>query len=142
MTGCTSTDVLDNFFILNGHTLFAILILASGTDLGRRLRRGGAILRLFKKAQLDSDPVQKSQEGGVDMKEFVLYIVKHLVDKPDEVQVNEIDGERTVVYELRVGQGDMGKVIGRRGQTAKSIRTLLAAASAKTGKRAVLEILE
>lgn len=76
------------------------------------------------------------------MKEFVLYIVKHLVDKPDEVHVNEIDGERTVVYELRVGQGDMGKVIGKRGQTAKSIRTLLAAASAKTGKRAVLEILE
>ncbi len=76
------------------------------------------------------------------MKEFVLYIVRHLVDKPEEVQVNEIDGERTVVYELRVGQGDMGKVIGRRGQTAKSIRTLLAAASAKTGKRAVLEILE
>jgi predicted RNA-binding protein YlqC (UPF0109 family) len=76
------------------------------------------------------------------MKEFVLYIVQHLVDKPDEVRVNEIDGERTVVYELRVGKGDMGKVIGKRGQTAKSIRTLLAAASAKTGKRAVLEILE
>jgi predicted RNA-binding protein YlqC (UPF0109 family) len=76
------------------------------------------------------------------MKEFIEFIVKHLVDKPDEVQVNEIDGERTVVYELRVGEGDMGKVIGRRGQTARSIRTLLAAASAKMGKRAVLEILE
>ncbi|HHL73239.1 MAG TPA: KH domain-containing protein [Bacteroidetes bacterium] len=76
------------------------------------------------------------------MKEFILFIVKHLVDNPDAVVVNEVDGERTVVYELRVGQGDMGKVIGKRGQTAKSIRTLLAAASAKTGKRAVLEILE
>ncbi|KAA3612226.1 MAG: KH domain-containing protein [Calditrichaeota bacterium] len=76
------------------------------------------------------------------MKEFLLFIVKHLVDNPEAVLVNEIDGERTVVYELRVGQGDMGKVIGKRGQTAKSIRTLLAAASAKTGKRAVLEILE
>jgi len=76
------------------------------------------------------------------MKEFIEYIVKHLVDKPDEVRVTEIDGERTVVYELRVGDGDLGKVIGKRGQTAKSIRTLLAAASAKTGKRAVLEILE
>lgn len=76
------------------------------------------------------------------MKEFIEFIVKHLVDNPDEVQVNEVDGERTVVFELRVGQGDMGKVIGRRGQTAKSIRTLLAAASAKLGKRAVLEILE
>ena len=76
------------------------------------------------------------------MKEFVEFIVKHLVDKPDEVVVNEIDGERTIVFELRVGKGDMGKIIGRRGQTAKSLRTLLAAASAKTGKRAVLEILE
>jgi len=76
------------------------------------------------------------------MKEFLEFMVKHLVDKPHEVQVNEIDGERTVVYELRVGQGDMGKVIGKHGKTAKSIRTLLAAASAKAGKRAVLEILE
>ncbi|MGH7453342.1 MAG: KH domain-containing protein [bacterium] len=76
------------------------------------------------------------------MKEFLEFIIKHLVDKPNEVQVNEVDGERTVVYELRVGQGDMGKVIGKHGKTAKSIRTLLAAASAKAGKRAVLEILE
>lgn len=76
------------------------------------------------------------------MKDFILFVVKHLVDNPDAVVVNEIDGERTVVFELRVGDGDMGKVIGKRGQTAKSIRTLLAAASAKTGKRAVLEILE
>jgi predicted RNA-binding protein YlqC (UPF0109 family) len=76
------------------------------------------------------------------MKEFLEFIIKHLVDKPHEVQINEIDGERTVVYELRVGQGDMGKVIGKHGKTAKSIRTLLAAASAKAGKRAVLEILE
>jgi hypothetical protein len=76
------------------------------------------------------------------MREFIEFIVKHLVDRPNEVQVNEVDGERIVVYELRVGQGDMGKVIGKHGRTAKSIRTLLAAASAKTGKRAVLEILE
>jgi len=76
------------------------------------------------------------------MKDFLEFMVKHLVDKPHEVVVNEIDGERTVVYELRVGQGDMGKVIGKHGKTAKSIRTLLAAAAAKGGKRAVLEILE
>jgi hypothetical protein len=76
------------------------------------------------------------------MKEFILFIVKHLVDKPEEVQINEIDGEQTVVFELRVGKGDMGKVIGKHGQTARSLRTLLAAASAKRGKRAVLEILE
>ncbi|MCG3154952.1 MAG: hypothetical protein DKINENOH_01550 [bacterium] len=76
------------------------------------------------------------------MKEFVEFIVKHLVDKPGDVVVTEVDGQRTMVFELRVGQGDMGKVIGKHGQTAKSLRTLLAAASAKTGKRAVLEILE
>ncbi len=76
------------------------------------------------------------------MKEFVEFIAKHLVDRPEEVRVTEIDGERTIVYELRVGDGELGKVIGKHGNTAKSIRTLLAAASAKSGKRAVLEILE
>jgi uncharacterized protein len=76
------------------------------------------------------------------MKEFVEYIAKNLVDHPEAVKVTEIDGEKTIVYELRVGDGDLGKVIGRKGQTAKSIRTLLTATSAKQGKRAVLEILE
>ncbi|MDD3731019.1 MAG: KH domain-containing protein [candidate division Zixibacteria bacterium] len=76
------------------------------------------------------------------MKEFIEFIVKALVDNPDEVNVNEVEGSRTTVYELRVGQGDLGKVIGKQGQTAKSIRTLLAAISARKGKRAVLEILE
>ena len=76
------------------------------------------------------------------MKEFIEYLIKHLVDKPDEVQISEITGERTVVFELHVGEGDMGKVIGRSGQTARSLRTLLAAASAKQGMRSVLEILD
>jgi predicted RNA-binding protein YlqC (UPF0109 family) len=76
------------------------------------------------------------------MKEFVEFIAKHLVDRPEAVEVKEVEGEKTMVYELRVGEGDLGKVIGRKGQTAKSIRTLLTAASAKRGKRAVLEILE
>lgn len=76
------------------------------------------------------------------MKEFVEFIAKQLVDHPEAVEVTEVEGEKTTVYELRVGEGDLGKVIGRKGQTAKSIRTLLSAASAKRGKRAVLEILE
>lgn len=76
------------------------------------------------------------------MKEFIEFIAKHLVDHPEAVKVTEVEGEKTTVFELRVGEGDLGKVIGRKGQTAKSIRTLLAAASAKRGKRAVLEILE
>ncbi len=76
------------------------------------------------------------------MKEFIEFIVKNLVDNPDDVSVATVEGERTTVYELRVGTSDLGKVIGKKGQTAKSIRTLLGAASAKLGKRAVLEILE
>jgi predicted RNA-binding protein YlqC (UPF0109 family) len=76
------------------------------------------------------------------MKDFVELIVKALVDNPDAVDVREVLGSRTTVYELRVAQGDLGKVIGKGGQTAKSIRTILAAAAARQGKRAVLEILE
>lgn len=76
------------------------------------------------------------------MKEFIETIVKHLVDQPDLVRLTEVQGAKTTVYELRVGPGDLGKVIGKKGQTAKSIRTLIAAISAKKGKRAVLEILE
>ncbi len=72
------------------------------------------------------------------MKEFIEFIIKHLVDKPDEVQVNEIVGDRTVLFELHIGKGDMGKVIGRGGQNAISLRILLTAAAAKQGKRVVL----
>ncbi|OGC76910.1 MAG: RNA-binding protein [candidate division Zixibacteria bacterium RBG_16_40_9] len=76
------------------------------------------------------------------MKALIETIVKELVDNPSQVVVTEVQGEKTTVYELRVGQGDLGKVIGKKGNTARSIRTLLTAASAKKGKRAVLEILE
>ena len=76
------------------------------------------------------------------MKEFIEYVVSALVDHPDQINVAEIEGTRTTVYELRVGEGDLGKVIGRGGQTAKAIRILLAAISARQGKRAMLEILD
>ena len=77
------------------------------------------------------------------MKEFLEFIVKQLVDKPDDVRVTEVKGERVTVYELHVGEGDMGKVIGKRGKTAIAIRTLLSAASAaEKGNRSILEILE
>lgn len=76
------------------------------------------------------------------MKEFVEYIVKELVDNTLDVSVNEVSGKKATVYELRVGEGEIGKVIGRRGQTAHAIRTLLNAIAAKQGKRAVLEILD
>lgn len=79
---------------------------------------------------------------GIKMKEFIEQIVKVLVDKPDEVIVTEVTGHSTIICELKVGEGDLGKVIGKRGQTAKSIRMLVSAASAKRKKRVVLEILE
>jgi predicted RNA-binding protein YlqC (UPF0109 family) len=76
------------------------------------------------------------------MKELVGMMAKALVDKPDDVLVNEIDGEKTTVYELRVSSSDLGKVIGKQGKTARAMRTILSAAGTKIGKRCVLEILE
>ena len=76
------------------------------------------------------------------MKDLIAYIAKALVDKSEEVVVTEIEGEQTSVIELRVAQGDLGKIIGKQGRTAVAIRTILSAASAKMKKRCVLEILE
>jgi len=76
------------------------------------------------------------------LKELIIYIAKSLVDQPEEVEVEEIAGERTVMYELKVSKKDIGKIIGKGGKTAKAIRTIVTAASMKIGKRAILEILE
>ncbi|MBI45423.1 MAG: RNA-binding protein [Candidatus Marinimicrobia bacterium] len=77
------------------------------------------------------------------MQKLLEDIVKSIVDKPDEVQVNVNESENTIVYELNVGDGDLGKVIGKKGKNVNSIRTLLSASNAKEGgKRAILEIIE
>ncbi len=77
------------------------------------------------------------------MKDFVKYIVEKLVDHPEDVQVSQIDSEKTVILELQVKEGDLGKVIGKKGRTAKALRTILTAVAAKQGqKRAILEIIE
>jgi hypothetical protein len=76
------------------------------------------------------------------MKDLVESIAKALVDHPDQVVVNAVEGEQVTVLELRVHPDDLGKVIGRQGRTAKSIRTLLGAAGMKLKKRFTLEILE
>lgn len=76
------------------------------------------------------------------MKELIKYIAQALVDSPDKVEVTEVTGEQTSVIELRVAKEDLGKVIGKQGRTAKAIRTILSAASAKLNKRSVLEIIE
>ena len=76
------------------------------------------------------------------MKDLIEYMAKALVDKPEDVSVNETEGEKTTIIELRVAQEDLGKVIGKEGKTARAMRTLLNAAGTKMGKRCVLEILE
>jgi predicted RNA-binding protein YlqC (UPF0109 family) len=76
------------------------------------------------------------------MKELIVEIAKALVDNPDDVIVHAIEGEQTTVLELRVAQSDLGKVIGKQGRTARSIRTILGAAGMKLKKRFTLEILE
>jgi hypothetical protein len=76
------------------------------------------------------------------MKELVEDIAKALVDIPEEVSVREVEGEQVTVLELRVAQSDLGKVIGKQGRTARSIRTLLGAAGMKLKRRFTLEILE
>jgi predicted RNA-binding protein YlqC (UPF0109 family) len=76
------------------------------------------------------------------VKELIEFIAKSLVDNPDAVTVTEVQGDKATVFELRVGKGDLGKVIGKQGRTARSMRTLLNAAASRSGKRAVLEILE
>ncbi len=81
-------------------------------------------------------------EQAGDMRALVEQIAKALVDEPEQVSVNEIDGEQMVVLELRVAPNDLGKVIGRQGRTARSLRTILGAAGMKLHKRYMLEILE
>ncbi len=76
------------------------------------------------------------------MKEFVEFIAKRLVDHPDQVSLEQEEKENSIVVRLKVDQQDVGKVIGRKGRTAQSLRTLLAAVAAKDGKRAILEIAD
>ena len=76
------------------------------------------------------------------MKDLISYIAKSLVDEPERVSVNEIEGSHTNVLELSVPKRDIGKIIGRQGRNAQAIRTILIAASGKSRKRYILEIVE
>lgn len=76
------------------------------------------------------------------MKDFVAYIVKNLVDHPDQVKINEIGGTHTVILELSVEKSDIGKIIGKKGKTINAIRTLLMSVASRNGLRVNLEILE
>ena len=78
----------------------------------------------------------------MSMKELIEFMAKALVDNPEQVVVQEIEGEQSSVIELRVAREDLGKVIGKQGRTARAMRTILSAASTKLRKRAVLDIIE
>lgn len=76
------------------------------------------------------------------LRDLVDFLARGLVDRPEEVEVEEVEEPDALVFELKVAEEDLGKVIGKQGRTAKALRTILSAASAKTGRRVVLEILE
>ncbi len=76
------------------------------------------------------------------MKELVEFIAKSLVDNPDEVTVNEIEGSQSIIIELKVASEDMGKIIGKQGRIAKAIRTVVKAAAIKDNKRIIVEIIQ
>ena len=77
------------------------------------------------------------------MKELLTEMIKAMVDKPDEVDISLTESENTNIYELRLGDGDVGKIIGKKGKNVMALRTILSAATAKAGgKRSMLEIIE
>lgn len=76
------------------------------------------------------------------MKELIEYVVKALIDHPEELRIAEIEGERTVVYELRCHPDDVGKVIGKSGKTVGALRTLLSTVASRQNRRAMLEVVE
>ena len=76
------------------------------------------------------------------MKELVELLASALVDNPERIEINEIEGEKSIIIELKVADEDMGKVIGKKGRIAKAIRTVVKASAAKEGKRVVVEIIQ
>jgi predicted RNA-binding protein YlqC (UPF0109 family) len=80
--------------------------------------------------------------GGSDMKDLLEYLAKALVDNPEDVHVEAIEGERSVILQLKVNNDDIGKVIGKQGKIAQALRTIVKAAATKQGKNAIVEILD
>lgn len=76
------------------------------------------------------------------MKDFLAYIIKNLVDKPEEVHIKEVQGAHTIIYELTVAKPDIGKIIGKEGRTIKAIRTLLVSVASRNNVKVSLEIIE
>ena len=85
---------------------------------------------------------KRASKGGAKMGELVEYIAKSLVDYPEQVQVNEVEGSQSLIIELKVSAEDMGKIIGKQGRIAKALRTLVKAAATKDNKRVIIEIIQ
>jgi hypothetical protein len=79
---------------------------------------------------------------GVDMKDLLEYLAKALVDNPDGVEVTSVEGERSIILQLRVDPDDVGKVIGKKGRIAQAMRTLIKASATKEGRNAIVEIID
>ena len=116
--------------------------LSSGGILPGALREGACHMRAEENEGCVHVRSRADQVEVGRMKELITYIAESLVDRPELVQVSEVEGEKTTIIELRVAQEDLGKVIGKQGRTARAMRTILSAAATKVRKRAVLEILE
>jgi predicted RNA-binding protein YlqC (UPF0109 family) len=78
----------------------------------------------------------------IEIKGVVEYLVKQIVDKPEEVEVSEKRGEQIIIFEIRVNKQDFGKILGKHGKNIQAIRTLVSAVSGKSGKRTIIEIVE
>ena len=89
-----------------------------------------------------SAPGRAASSSAVDLGELIRYLTINLVDKPDEVVVSLVEERDASVYEIEVGDDDLGKIIGRGGKTARAIRAIVSAAAPRTGKRTLVEILE
>jgi uncharacterized protein len=83
-----------------------------------------------------------ANQGGVNMKEILTTIIKSLVSNEDAISINEIENEKSIVFEVKVDESDMGKIIGKQGKIAKSIRTILRAIATKEQKRITIEFLD
>ena len=106
------------------------------------MRMPASPLRFKKASKSAVTAYSPSVAFMASMKELLELIAKSLVDRPDEVVVTQVEGEQTTVLELRVAPDDLGKVIGKQGRTARSIRTILSSSGMKLRKRGVFEIIE
>ena len=98
--------------------------------------------RAPRAASSNPSRISPSPLPRIPMKELIEYVVKTLVDHPDDLRITEIEGERTIVFELRCHPDDVGKVIGKSGKTVGAIRTLLSTVAARQNRRAMLEVVE